>query len=269
MPRIVLGKKGTIGYGHVLALGFVIANLIALCANAQTPVSSQSRDNNTQTTGGRRGGGPAPNTDWPALKRYQADNAALPAPTPGKPRAVFMGDSITQGWAAQRGSFFADNGYVGRGISAQTSPQMVLRFHQDVVALKPAAVVILAGTNDIAENTGPMTEEQTIDNLTAMTEIAHANGIKVVICSVTPATRFFWRPEAVPAPRIKSLNAKIKAWAQEQKLVYADFWTAMAQSDGTMNPAYAADTVHPNAAGYGVMEPIVQAAIAEALKGTF
>jgi lysophospholipase L1-like esterase len=204
--------------------------------------------------------------DWPALAFYQADNTALPAPTKDRPRVVFMGDSITQAWVRQRASFFTDNGYVGRGISGQTSPQMLLRFHQDVVALKPAAVLILAGTNDVAENTGPMTDEQIIDNLMAMVEIAQANKIKVVIGSVTPATSFFWRRDAVPAPRIAALNVKLKAWAATHRLTYADFWAAMSMPDGTMNPANANDTVHPNAVGYGIMEPIAQAAIVKALK---
>jgi lysophospholipase L1-like esterase len=204
--------------------------------------------------------------DWPALAFYQADNTALPAPTKDRPRVVFMGDSITQAWVRQRASFFTDNGYVGRGISGQTSPQMLLRFHQDVVALKPAAVLILAGTNDVAENTGPMTDEQIIDNLMAMVEIAQANKIKVVIGSVTPATSFFWRRDAVPAPRIAALNVKLKAWAAAHRLTYADFWAAMSMPDGTMNPANANDTVHPNAVGYGIMEPIAQAAIVKALK---
>jgi lysophospholipase L1-like esterase len=205
--------------------------------------------------------------DWPALAFYRTDNEALPAPTRDHPRVVFMGDSITQAWVRQRASFFTDNGYVGRGISGQTSPQMLLRFHQDVVALKPAAVLILAGTNDVAENTGPMTDEQIIDNLMAMVEIAQANKIKVVIGSVTPATSFFWRRDAVPAPRIAALNVKLKAWAAAHRLTYADFWAAMSMPDGTMNPANANDTVHPNAVGYGIMEPIAQAAIVKALKG--
>ncbi len=246
---------------------FATEELIAkrMAAGSQGQVANQAQED-TPAAGGRRGGVPAPNADWAVLKRYQAENAALAPPTPGKPRVVFMGDSITQGWAAQRASFFADNGYVGRGISAQTSSQMLLRFHQDVVALKPAAVVILAGTNDVAGNTGPMADEQIIDNLTAMTEIARANGIKVVIGSVPPATTFFWRSEVLPAPRIKALNGKIKAWARSQKIIYADFWTAMALPDGTMNTAYSSDTVHPNGAGYAIMDAIVQAAISEALK---
>lgn len=205
-------------------------------------------------------------TDFPNLKRYQPDNAALPPATAEKPRVVFMGDSITQGWAEKRPAFFSSNGYVGRGISGQTTSQMVLRFHQDVVALTPAAVFVMAGTNDVAENTGPMTDEQVIDNLAAMVEMARAHDIRPVIASIPPATRFFWRPEIPPTARIRALNAKIRAWADSQHLPYADIWTAMALPDGGMNPEFATDTVHPNEAGYAAMEPIAQGAIAAVLK---
>jgi lysophospholipase L1-like esterase len=204
--------------------------------------------------------------DWPAMGRYAALNATLPPPEKGKPRVVFLGDSITQNWARGRPEFFAANGYVGRGISGQTSPQMVLRFHQDVIALKPAAVFILAGTNDIAENTGPISDDQVIDNLTSMVEMARAHKIKVVVGSVTPATYFFWKSEAQPTAHVMALNEKIKAWATSEKITYADFWSAMAMPDGTTNPAYANDSVHPNSAGFGVMEPIATAAIKTALR---
>jgi acyl-CoA thioesterase I len=210
----------------------------------------------------------SPNPDWPNLARYQESNAALTAPTPDTPRVVFMGDSITQGWAEQRQAVFASNGYIGRGISGQTTSQMVLRFHQDIIALKPAVVAILAGTNDVAENTGPMTDAQILDNLAAMAEMARAHGIKVVVGSVPPATYFSWRREIVPTARIRDLNPKIKSWADAEHIVYADYWSAMALPDGGMNPAYAGDSVHPNADGYAVMESIVKAAIAAALKAT-
>lgn len=241
-------------------------SLVIVAALSYVGAVAQSQPARSPRAAEGQPAGPDQSMDWAALGRYAAANAAVPPPAPGHPRIVFMGDSITESWAGRRAGFFERNGYVGRGISGQTSPQMLLRFHQDVVALTPAAVVILAGTNDVAENTGPATDEQIIDNLAAMAEIAGAHGIKVVIGSVPPATTFFWRREAVPAPRIKALNAKIKAWAQAQKITYADFWAAMALPDGTMEPANSDDTVHPNAAGYGIMEPIVQAAIAEALK---
>jgi lysophospholipase L1-like esterase len=209
---------------------------------------------------------PARVVDFPNLKRYQPDNAALPPPAAGKSRVVFMGDSITEGWAAKRPAFFESNGYVGRGISGQTTSQMVLRFHQDVVALKPAVVVVIAGTNDVAENTGPMTDDQIVENLATMVEIARAHGIRPVVGSIPPATSFFWRKEIVPTARIRDLNLKLRAWAQAEKVTYADVWTAMASPDGGMNPAFADDTVHPNDAGYSAMEPIVHAAITAAMK---
>lgn len=203
--------------------------------------------------------------EWADVGRYAAANAALTPPAPGRPRVVFMGDSITQGWAEKRPGFFDANGYVGRGIGGQTTAQMVLRFHQDVVSLKPAVVLILAGTNDVAENAGPMSDAQILDNVMAMVEMAQANGIASVVGSIPPATTFFWRKEMTPAARIKGLNARIRAWAEGRKIVYADFWTAMALADGGMNTEYADDTVHPNDAGYAVMEPIARKAIAEAL----
>jgi lysophospholipase L1-like esterase len=200
------------------------------------------------------------------LARYQAANAALPPVAPGKPRIVFMGDSITENWAKNRPAFFEQTGYIGRGIGGQTTQQMILRMHQDVVNIKASVVLILAGTNDVAENTGPMTDEQIIDNLATMTEIARANGVKVVVGSVPPATTFFWRRDMTPAPRIRELNEKLKAWAKSKQFVYADFWAAMSLPDGGMKPDLASDTVHPNDAGYGVMEPIAIAAVNQALK---
>lgn len=203
--------------------------------------------------------------EWIDAIRYDAANAALPPPVPGTPRVVFMGDSITQGWAQKRAAFFDGTGYVGRGISGQTTAQMLLRFRRDVIALKPAAVLILAGTNDVAENAGPMTDGQIVDNLAAMVDIARANTVVPIVGSVPPATTFAWRKEIAPTLRIRELNARIRAWAADRKVVYADFWTAMALADGGMNPAYAEDTVHPNDAGYAVMEPVARKAIAEAL----
>ncbi len=203
--------------------------------------------------------------DWPQLAFYREANAALPAPAAGQKRMVLLGDSITEFWPRRSPGFFETTGYIGRGIGGQTSPQMVVRFHQDVIALKPAVTLILAGTNDVAENTGPATDEQIIDNLTAMVEMAQANKVRVVIGSVPPATRFYWKPELQPAQRIAALNTKIKAWAQSRGLVYADFWSVLAMPDGTMNPDYAGDSVHPNPKGYAVMEPVAKAAIDKAL----
>jgi lysophospholipase L1-like esterase len=203
--------------------------------------------------------------DWAQLGRYRAADEALPATELG--RVVFYGDSITDFWVRDGGKFFPGKPYVNRGISGQTTPQMLVRFRQDVVALHPEAVVILAGTNDIAGNTGPSTQEMIEDNFKSMTEIAKANGIRVILASVTPAAKYLWRPEiADPAGKIEALNAWIKSYCAQEKLTYLDYWTAMAGPDGGMKPGISLDGVHPNAAGYAMMEPLAEAAIAEGAK---
>jgi len=203
--------------------------------------------------------------DWAQLGRYRAADQALPATEPG--RVVFYGDSITDAWVSNGGKFFPGKPYVNRGISGQTTPQMLVRFRQDVVDLHPEAVVILAGTNDIAGNTGPSTQEMIEDNFKSMTEIAKANGIRVILASVTPAAKYPWRPEiADPAGKIEALNAWIKSYCAQEKLTYLDYWTAMAGPDGGMKPGISLDGVHPNAAGYAMMEPLAEAAIAEGAK---
>lgn len=204
--------------------------------------------------------------DWPNLARYEAADQELAA-TPVKDRVVFLGDSITDAWGRQQGSeFFPGKPYVNRGISGQTTPQMLIRFEQDVVSLKPAIVVILAGTNDIAGNTGPTTNTQIEDNFRSMIAIAKQNQIKVVLASVTPAFSYPWRPAIDPVKRIVALNAWIKQEAAEQGLVYLDYFSAMADSHDGMKPELTVDGVHPNAAGYRVMAPLAERAIGEALK---
>jgi lysophospholipase L1-like esterase len=205
-------------------------------------------------------------TDWPNLQKYRDANAALGAPAPSERRVVFMGNSITEGWAKYFPQEFAGKPYIGRGISGQTTPQMLIRFRQDVVALKPAVVVILAGTNDIAGNTGPSTLEMIEDNMASMTEIAQANGIRVVLCSVTPVWDYPWRKGLEPAPKIIALNAWLKAYALRVNAVYADFHSGMADDRGGMREGLALDGVHPTEAGYRVMVPIVEAAIAKAMR---
>jgi len=205
--------------------------------------------------------------DWPNLARYQKANAELGAPTPNETRVVFMGNSITEAWAPLFAKEFPGKSYVGRGISGQTSPQMLLRFRQDVVALRPAVVVILAGTNDIAGNTGPSTLEMIEDNIASMTEIAQANHIGVVLSSVTPVYDYPWKKGLEPAPKIVALNAWIKAYAARVGASYADYHSAMADSVGGMRAGLARDGVHPTEAGYQTMAPIVERAIAEALAG--
>lgn len=204
--------------------------------------------------------------DWPNLGRYQAANEELTA-APVKDRVVFLGDSITDAWGRQQGSvFFPGKPYVNRGISGQTTPQMVLRFQQDVVSLKPAVVLILAGTNDIAGNTGPTTNEQIEDNFKSMIAIARQNHIEVVLASLTPAFDYPWRPGVDPVKRILALNAWIKQEAADQGLVFLDYFAAMADGRNGMKAELTVDGVHPNAAGYRVMAPLAEGAIAEALK---
>lgn len=204
--------------------------------------------------------------DWANLQRYAKENSELPGAAAVRQRVVFMGNSITQGWAPLFAQLFPGKPYVGRGISGQTTPQMLVRFRQDVVALKPAVVVILAGTNDIAGNTGPSTLEMIEDNIASMAEIAKANGIQVVLCSVLPVFDYPWKPGIEPAPKIVALNAWIRNYAKTHNAEYADFHTAMADERQGLPKSLAADGVHPNLEGYKVMTPIVEKAIAAALK---
>ena len=201
--------------------------------------------------------------DWAWLGKYEAANAALPAR--GKePRVVFMGDSITQGWFDQVPDFFTV-GRVGRGISGQTTPQMLLRFRQDVLDLHPSVVQIMAGTNDIASNTGPMTIEQTEANFRTMTELAQAHGVRVILASIPPASHFPWRPGLAVTDKIKTINTWLKAYAAETGSTYADYWSALQDGQGGFRADWSSDGVHPNKAGYAVMIPVAQKAIREAL----
>ena len=207
--------------------------------------------------------------DWPDLKHFHEQNAALAAPAAGVPRVVFMGDSITEGWKTHGvPPSPSDPGkdWVNRGISGQTTPQMLVRFRQDVVDLKPRVVVILAGINDIAGNTGEMTLEATEDNLASMADLAQANGIRVVLCSVLPAFDFPWSPGKEPAPKVLALNAWMKGYAAEKGDVYVDYHTAMKDERDGLPATLSHDGVHPLPAGYAVMAPLVEAGIEKALK---
>jgi lysophospholipase L1-like esterase len=201
--------------------------------------------------------------DWPWLAKFKEADLALPQPAAGENRVVFMGDSITEGWHLD--ASFPGKPYINRGISGQTSPQMVLRFRQDVIALQPIVVVILAGTNDIAGNTGPMTPEQTEDNLASMADLAAANHIRVVLCSVTPAFDFPWQPGLTPAPKVLALNAWIKAYAAQKGYVYVDFHSALKDERNGLPHALSSDGVHPLPSGYAIMAPLAEAGIAKAL----
>ncbi|MDP1890125.1 MAG: SGNH/GDSL hydrolase family protein [Gemmatimonadaceae bacterium] len=203
--------------------------------------------------------------DWAGLRRYRATNDSLGAPAAGERRVVFYGNSITDSWARHFKAMFPGKPYVGRGISGQTTPQMLVRFHQDVVALKPAVVVILAGTNDIAGNTGSSTQAMIEDNLSAMTEIAKAHGIRVVLSSVLPVYDYPWKPGLEPAPKIIALNAWMKQYAASAGETYLDYHGAMVDARGGLPAALSGDGVHPNVAGYRVMAPLAEAAISAAL----
>ena len=211
-------------------------------------------------------GGKVQAQDWPNLNKYQNENANLkPVPT-GQKRIVFMGDSITEFWSISDPEYFAGKPYVNRGISGQTTPQMLIRFRADVIALKPTVVVILAGINDIAGNTGPSTLEMTTDNIISMVELARANHIKVILCSVLPAFDFPWRKGLEPAEKVVKLNSMIKKYADANNILYLDYYSAMVNEQKRLNAAYADDGVHPNKLGYAVMEPLVEDAIRFNLK---
>ncbi len=198
-------------------------------------------------------------TDWAWLGRYRADNQKL-VDSIAKVDVVFMGDSITEGWANNDPGFFS-NGIVGRGISAQTTPQMLVRMYSDVIQLKPRIVHIMAGTNDIAHNTGPMTAQDTQNNIMAMCEIAWSHKIRIVLGSVPPASKYWWRPEANPKPEALALNDWMRGYANRIHAKYADYATALSDAQGNVKLELAKDEVHPTKEGYAVMRPIAEAAL--------
>ncbi len=198
-------------------------------------------------------------TDWAWLGRYRDENAKLIA-SGAKVDTVFLGDSITEGWARTDPDFFS-KGNVGRGISAQTTPQLLVRMHADVIALKPRVVHIMAGTNDIAHNTGPMTPEDSHNNLMAMCEIARAHGIRIVLGSVPPASKYWWNPDVRPKAAAIALNEWIRGYAKKIGAVYADYVAVLTDAEGNVKPNLAKDEVHPTAEGYAAMRPIAEAAI--------
>ncbi len=204
--------------------------------------------------------------DWPDLSRYRSENASLSNPSPGQDRVVFMGDSITDAWGRSSGQFFPGKPYINRGISGQTTPQMLIRFRPDVIMLKPKAVVILAGTNDLAGNTGPETLEEIEGNLESMAQLAQANGIKVVLSSVTPVCDYIKpQTERRPPDKIIALNAWMKDFCARNRFTYLDYYSAMLDDKNMLRKELTSDGLHPNAAGYDVMGPIASKAIETAL----
>jgi lysophospholipase L1-like esterase len=248
--------------------------LTALGAQNPAPPSPATDCQETAAAITRLLGNDARLRDWPQLGRYRDANDKLPPAKAGESRVVFMGDSITDAWQEERFGFFvAGKPYVDRGISGQTTPQMLVRFRPDVIDLKPKVVVILAGTNDIAGNTGPMTNEDVERNLTSMAELAKAHGIKVVLASITPTSAYHppangGRPQTTQRPmaRIKAVNEWMQKYAADNGQVYLDYFTPMLDSTGVMRADLTGDDLHPNAAGYAIMAPLVEAAIQRALR---
>lgn len=206
------------------------------------------------------------NQDWPCLKCFQEANMKVEPPKSGENRVVFMGNSITIGWSNLDPEFFSGKPYINRGISGQTTPQMLIRFRPDVINLKPKVVVILAGTNDIAGNTGYTTIETIFGNIVSMAELAKANGIRVVLSSILPVYDYPWRKGLEPVAKIADLNQRLKDYAQKNKMIYLDYFTPMADERKGLQAALTSDGVHPNKAGYQVMEPLAEKAISAALK---
>lgn len=199
--------------------------------------------------------------DWGFLCRYAQENRDLAAGQ--RPRVVLFGDSITENWKARDPALFSD-GIVDRGISGQTTPQMLLRFYQDVIALRPRVVHIMAGTNDIAGNTGPTSDAQFRDNIRAMVDLAHVHGITVMLASIPPAAVFSWRPELRPAARIRAWNDWLRSYAKSEQLIFVDYYPALADAAGAMRPAFTTDGAHPTRAGYQPMDVLFRRGLAEA-----
>lgn len=203
--------------------------------------------------------------DFGNLARYHAADLKLGPPPPGTDRVVFVGDSITEGWKLEKS--FPGRPYINRGISGQTTPQILVRFRQDVIDLHPQVAVILAGTNDLAGNTGPETLTQIEGNLESMAQLARANGIRVVLCSLLPTVHYWWHPQVPnPARRIAALNRWLQAYAAREHYVYVNYYAAMKDASGALKHDLSPDGVHPSPAGYAVMAPLAQAGIDEALK---
>lgn len=202
--------------------------------------------------------------DWANLKKYRSANERIQETTPGD-RVVFMGNSITEGWVRYSPKFFSENNFVGRGISGQTTPQMLVRFVPDVIDLAPEVVVILAGTNDVAGNTGYSSLKMITDNIKAMTQLATANGIEVILSSVLPAYDYPWRPGLEPAEKIRKINSWLQEYATENGHIYLDYYSHMVDDKGGLREEFSEDGVHPNGKGYAVMEPLAKEAIRKAL----
>jgi lysophospholipase L1-like esterase len=199
--------------------------------------------------------------DWANLAKYETENSQLPFKQSGEKRIVLMGDSITEFWSQIQPAFFTNTSYINRGISGQTTPQMLIRFRPDVLNLHPDVVLILAGVNDIAGNSGPTTNDAIFGNIISMVELAKANGIKVILCSVLPANNFYWRPNNKASQTIIQLNQMIQLYAEENNIPYVDYHTAMTDSKNGLPIEFSEDGVHPNLNGYQTMQPLLEKAV--------
>jgi len=252
---------------HISTLVFLLL-ILAAAASAQTPTSVDPLTAEKQRADRLQ----ARLNDFANFARYREANSKLAPPARDEERVVFMGDSITDGWKLDQ--YFPGKPFINRGISGQTTSQMLLRFRSDVIDLKPKVVVILAGTNDIAGNTGPITLEGIENNYASMVELAHTHGINVVFASVMPISDYNKNAQGSPIVRsqqrrpdqIAALNEWIKKYSAEQKLVYLDYFSAMADEKGFLKEELANDGLHPNAKGYELIKPIAEAAITKALR---
>jgi lysophospholipase L1-like esterase len=239
-------------------IAFIASSLLfGSLALAQTPAAQNGGKKQAEVRG--------PVLDWPGLGRYHDANLKLATPAATESRVVFMGDSITDAWGKHFDKYFPGKPYVGRGISGQTTPQMLVRFRADVIALAPKVVVILAGTNDVAGNTGPETPEMIEDNFASMVDLAKLNGIRVVLCSILPVFDYPWKPGLEPAQKIVDLNKWLKDYAARSGSVYVDYFAAMVDENQGCKTELCSDGVHPTEAGYAVMVPLVEKGIADAL----
>jgi lysophospholipase L1-like esterase len=235
----------------------LLAIIGVACASAQTPTPTGAVAQHRAR--------PPWELEWAYLSRYRDADAKLGPPGPADHRVIFLGDSIIELWGETDANFFANKSYVNRGIGGQTTSQMLVRFRQDVIGLEPAAVVILGGTNDIAENGGMTTLEAIEENLESMVELAQLHGIHVVLASVLPALDYPWRRGLKPADKIAALNLWIESYCARKNLVYLDFYQAMADANRGLRTGLSDDGVHPTVAGYSVMGPLAEAAIRRAL----
>lgn len=203
--------------------------------------------------------------DWPYLEKYKKENELLSFSKTNENKIVFLGDSITEFWSNEQELFSNNKNFINRGISGQTTPQMLIRFRADVIDLKPSIVVILAGGNDIAGNTGFATTKMICDNIISMIELAQVNQIKVILCSVLPANFFYWNPKEKPAERIIELNEALEHYATTKQITFVDYYSAMVDDEKGLKSELSEDRVHPNTRGYEIMSPLIQKAIQQTL----